>query len=114
MRISDWSSDVCSSDLEDARLLYVGLTRARDALWIATGRFYNHDCAALAPMLADPAALQEMPGIVLDATTPPIGLPRLPPESDAAVPPAAVATRVLSSDWWVHSFSGLSRADGGQ
>ena len=98
---------------EDARLLYVGMTRARDALWIATGRFYNHDCAALAPMLADPAALQEMPGIVFDATTPPAELPRLPPESDAAVPSAAVATRVLSSDWWVHSFSGLSRAEGG-
>ncbi|WP_330848586.1 3'-5' exonuclease [Xylella fastidiosa] len=26
---------------EEARLLYVGLTRAKHALWIATGTFYQ-------------------------------------------------------------------------
>jgi exodeoxyribonuclease V beta subunit len=97
---------------EQARLLYVGLTRARHALWLASGPFYNADKAALAPMLADVAALQAVPGIVVDAVAPPVSLPRLPPESDADVPPAAVATRVLSSDWWVHSFSSLTRKSG--
>jgi exodeoxyribonuclease V beta subunit len=97
---------------EQARLLYVGLTRARHALWLASGPFYNADKAALAPMLADLAALQTAPGIVVDTDAPPVSLPRLPPESDADVPPAAVATRVLSSDWWVHSFSSLTRKTG--
>ena len=40
-------------------------------------------------------------------------LPRLPPESDAAVPPARTATRRLSHDWWVYSFSQLAQADAG-
>jgi exodeoxyribonuclease V beta subunit len=48
----------------------------------------------------------------VDTTATPVSLPRLPPESDDAVPPAAVATRVLSSDWWVHSFSSLTRKTG--
>ncbi len=39
---------------EDARLLYVGLTRAEHALWIATGMFSGHDTAALAPCCATP------------------------------------------------------------
>jgi exodeoxyribonuclease V beta subunit len=43
---------------------------------------------------------------------PPASLSRLPPESDAAVPPARVATRALTTDWWVHSFSSLTRKTG--
>ncbi len=97
---------------EQARLLYVGLTRARHALWLASGAFYNAGKAALAPMLADLAALQAVPSIRVDALVPPASLSRLPPESDAAVPRARVATRALSSDWWVHSFSSLTRKAG--
>ncbi len=97
---------------EDARLLYVGLTRTAHALWIATGDFYQHDKTPLARMLADPAKLREV-GVVFDATLPPEQLPRLSPESDAAVPPARVPTRGLSHDWWVYSFSQLARADAG-
>ena len=97
---------------EQARLLYVGLTRARHALWLASGQFYNSAKASLAPMLSDLAALQAVPGILVDTVAPPASLPRLPPESDAEVPPAAVATRVLASDWWVHSFSSLTRKSG--
>ncbi|MDQ2703357.1 MAG: exodeoxyribonuclease V subunit beta, partial [Pseudomonadota bacterium] len=96
---------------EEARLLYVGMTRARHALWLATGAFYNSDKAALAPMLRDLDALAE-PGIHIDAVAAPLDRPRLAPESDAAVPAAAVATRVLSGDWWVYSFSGLTRKTG--
>ena len=98
---------------EDARLLYVGLTRAEHALWIATGLFFNHDKAALAPMLGDPHALAVVAGIRFDDSEPPAHLPRLPPESDTAVPPARVATRQLSHDWWVYSFTQLSNADAG-
>jgi exodeoxyribonuclease V beta subunit len=94
---------------EQARLLYVGLTRARHALWLASGAFYNADKAALAPLLADLAALQAVPGIVVDHEAPRAALPRLAPESDADVPPARVATRALANDWWVHSFSSLTR-----
>jgi exodeoxyribonuclease V beta subunit len=98
---------------EDARLLYVGMTRAEHALWIATGLFSNHDKAALATMLQDLDALAAVPGIHFDDNEPPAQLPRLPPESDAAVPPARIATRALSHDWWVYSFTQLSNADAG-
>ncbi len=98
---------------EDARLLYVGLTRAQHALWIASGPFYQHDKAPLANMLADPAALAKLPAIVFDHGAPRDELPRLPPESDAAVPPARSVTRRLTHDWWVYSFSQLVKADAG-
>jgi len=98
---------------EEARLLYVGMTRARDALWLASGLFYNHDATALGPMLKSLGTPAAMPGIHVDTSLPPPVLPRLPPESDAEVPPAVVATRVLSGDWWVHSFSGLTRTASG-
>ncbi|MGI8560662.1 MAG: exodeoxyribonuclease V subunit beta [Luteimonas sp.] len=98
---------------EDARLLYVGLTRAEHALWIAAGPFFASDKTPLAKVLADPDELARMDGIVFDDTPPPQRLPRLPPESDAAVPAARAVTRRLSHDWWVHSFSQLARADAG-
>ncbi|PNS08793.1 exodeoxyribonuclease V subunit beta [Solilutibacter silvestris] len=98
---------------EDARLLYVGLTRAEHALWIASGMFYNHDKTALAKMLRDPAAFAASAGIVFDARSPSPDLPRLSPATDTTVPPARVATRPLSNDWWVYSFSQLAKADGG-
>ena len=97
---------------EDARLLYVGLTRAAHALWIATGAFYRSDKTPLAPMLANPQALRGA-GVVFDDSPPVTDLPRLPPQSDTAVPPARIALRRLSHDWWVHSFSQLARADAG-
>ncbi|MES2858910.1 MAG: exodeoxyribonuclease V subunit beta [Pseudomonadota bacterium] len=97
---------------EDARLLYVGLTRAAHALWIASGAFYHHDKAPLAAMLANPQALQGA-GVVFDDSPPVTRLPRLSPDADAAVPPARIALRRLSHDWWVHSFSQLSRAGAG-
>ena len=51
--------------------------------------------------------------MVVDANPPPAQLPRLPPDSDAAVPPARTVARRLSHDWWVYSFSQLARADAG-
>lgn len=100
---------------EDARLLYVGLTRAEHALWIATGNFYNfeEDKCALWPMLRAPGTLAAVPGIRFDDSESAADLPRPPPESDAAIPPARVAMRMLSRDWWVYSFTQLSNADAG-
>src|SRR5690606_28891495 len=75
---------------EDARLLYVGLTRAEHALWLAAGPFYQHARSLLAPMLSGAdawEALAAVPGVRIDDTPPPGPLPRLPPASDAAVPP---------------------------
>lgn len=99
---------------EDARLLYVALTRARDALWIATGAFNGHERAATHAMLGDIPALAATLGEALqvDAVEPPATLPWLPPAGDAPVPPARTPRRALSSDWWVHSFTQLAHADG--
>ncbi|MCM2335702.1 MAG: exodeoxyribonuclease V subunit beta [Pseudomonas sp.] len=99
---------------EDARLLYVGLTRARHALWLAGGPFYNHGKAAVAAMIADADALAAAAGgaVVIDRSTPPDALPWLPPDSEDAVPPARSAVRALASDWWVYSFTQLANAEG--
>lgn len=97
---------------EDARLLYVGLTRAEHALWIATGHFFASGKTPLHAMLGDPGKLAQA-GIVFDATPPDPALPRLPPESEAAVPAPRQATRRLANDWWVHSFSQLAKAESG-
>ena len=97
---------------EEARLLYVGLTRAEHALWIASGDFYARDKSPLSAMLGDADALRAA-GVAFDDTQPPAELPRLPPESDAAIPPARDIARRLANDWWVYSFSQLSKADAG-
>ncbi|MHB8913211.1 MAG: 3'-5' exonuclease, partial [Lysobacter sp.] len=93
---------------EDARLLYVGLTRAEHALWLATGSFYNAGSTALAAMVAAPDALRAHADIVLDDRPRPGVLLPLPPESARAVPEARHARRTLSRDWWVYSFTQLT------
>jgi len=100
---------------EDARLLYVGLTRARHALWTAGGEFYGHDKAAIARMIDTPEALQSALGDALhvDRSLPPDTLPWLAPETDEHVPPARSSARSLASDWWVYSFTQLAGADAG-
>ncbi|KWV14445.1 exodeoxyribonuclease V subunit beta [Xanthomonas translucens pv. translucens] len=103
---------------EDARLLYVGLTRAEHALWIATGPFHQHERTALAAMVGDPDALQAAAGagaaaIAIDTTPPPATLPRLPLADAIQVPPARVAQRHVVPEWWVYSFTQLANADAG-
>ena len=97
---------------EDARLLYVGLTRAAQALWIAAGPFHGADTSPLKPMLAKAESLVAA-GVVFDRQVPPTGLPWLAAGAQAPVPPARPLLRRLDSDWWVHSFSQLARADAG-
>ncbi|MGY1459792.1 UvrD-helicase domain-containing protein [Luteimonas sp. A534] len=99
---------------EDARLLYVGLTRARHALWLASGMFSNHDKSPLLHMVAKPDALAATLGatVAIDDSIPPATLPWLAPQSTDTVPPARIATRSLASDWWVYSFTQLANAEG--
>ena len=98
---------------EQARLLYVGLTRARHALWLATGPFYNHGKTRLAPMLGDLDRLRANPVIAVDAT--PLAAPPapLPPQAETMVPAARRSRRVIDRDWWVYSFTQLAHAEGG-
>jgi len=101
---------------EDARLLYVGLTRAEHALWVATGAFHRHEHTALSKMLADAQALQASAGpgsVVFDTTPPPPALPRLPLADEGVVPPARALRRNVTPDWWVYSFTQLANADAG-
>ncbi|GAB2628336.1 exodeoxyribonuclease V subunit beta [Novilysobacter erysipheiresistens] len=99
---------------EQARLLYVGLTRARHALWLATGAFVGHAKTRLAPMLADLDRLRREPAIAIDdAPVGPAPAP-LPPQLEDAVPAARIAQRTIPRDWWVYSFTQLARADAGE
>ncbi|KGM53323.1 exodeoxyribonuclease V subunit beta [Lysobacter arseniciresistens ZS79] len=99
---------------EDARLLYVGLTRARDALWLATGRFFDHAQTRLAPMLEDLDGLRGLPMVAVDGSAPAPSPAPLPPGGETVPPPVRVARRELPRDWWVYSFTQLARADAGE
>ena len=96
---------------EDARLLYVGLTRAQYALWLATGPLYRATGTPLAAMLGDitARAIPADSGLLLDGRALP-STPRapLPPAADIVVAPARIAQRVLLRDWWIYSFSQLT------
>jgi len=101
---------------EDARLLYVGLTRARHALWLATGPFAQGDLSPLARMLEDPDALATRLGAAIEVQ--PIALPltlpdALVPEQREAVPPARSTRRSVPRDWWVYSFTQLANEAAG-
>lgn len=100
---------------EDARLLYVGLTRASHALWLATGPFNGQAATPLGRMLADLGALARAgkKTIRLDDGTPPQSLAWLPPDGDGMLPPARRPRRSLASDWWIYSFTQLRHADAG-
>ncbi|MGE8215525.1 MAG: exodeoxyribonuclease V subunit beta [Stenotrophomonas maltophilia] len=100
-------------EAEDARLLYVGLTRAEHALWIAGGDLAGLAGTRLAPMLADLDALRAHPAIhVVDGPAEPRP-PQLAFERDGQLPPVRALTRRIPHDWWVYSFTQLAHADAG-
>jgi exodeoxyribonuclease V beta subunit len=99
---------------EDARLLYVGLTRAQHSLWLTCGDLYKHASTALAPMVAQLEELESDGGIVVDAGVAQGLPPALLLESPTTVPDARRAQRVIPRDWWVYSFTQLSKADAGE
>jgi exodeoxyribonuclease V beta subunit len=101
---------------EDARLLYVGLTRARHALWLATGPFANAESSPLEPMLRDVDALAGVLGnaAYVHRLSLPLRLPdALSPERRDAVPAARETRRVVPRDWWVYSFTQLANESPG-
>ncbi len=104
-----------ASDAEDARLLYVGLTRAEHALWVAAGQVAGFEDSRLASMLEGGLdALRGNADVLLVEGAPEPPPPRLPPARDSAVPPARIARRHVPRDWWVYSFTQLSKADAGE
>ncbi|MEH6414628.1 exodeoxyribonuclease V subunit beta [Pseudomonas sp. CGJS7] len=117
--IPEWSvareRSALEAQAEDARLLYVGLTRARHALWIAAGPLYLAQSSPLWPMLGDVDALARghQGDIVVDAAPLPPPPSPLPPIATGAVPPAREARRAVPRDWWVYSFTQLTNEDGG-
>lgn len=102
-----------NAEAEDARLLYVGLTRAEHALWIAAGDVADIGRSRLAPLLADMAGLRGHADVrIVEGPAEPAP-PRLPPEHDATAAPARIARRRISADWWVYSFTQLAHAEAG-
>ncbi|WP_406233819.1 exodeoxyribonuclease V subunit beta [Isoptericola jiangsuensis] len=98
---------------EDARLLYVGLTRAEHALWIAIGDLAGLGKTRLAPLLGDLQALHAHPDVHIDDSDPVLRLPQLPVEQDGELPAVRSLTRRVPHDWWVYSFTQLAHADAG-
>ncbi|KAF1013203.1 MAG: RecBCD enzyme subunit RecB [Stenotrophomonas maltophilia] len=98
---------------EDARLLYVGLTRAEHALWIAIGELAGIARTRLAPMLGDLSTLRVHPDIQIDEDQDDAPLQPLPAEQDGALPAVRALTRRVPHDWWVYSFTQLAHADAG-
>ncbi|HDS0951169.1 TPA: exodeoxyribonuclease V subunit beta [Stenotrophomonas maltophilia] len=98
---------------EDARLLYVGLTRAEHALWIAIGDLAGIGKTRLAPLLGDLQALRVHADVHIDDREAVARLPQLPAEQDGALPDVRSLSRRVPHDWWVYSFTQLAHADGG-
>lgn len=133
--------DADETRAEKLRLLYVGLTRARLATWIAWGPAKDADKTALAWLLHRDAASDQIMKVDADTVAQRLDALRAqadllgnrhalaiapaseePPEmltpamlqpSVAPIPPAAIARRGLDRDWWIYSFSQLAREDTG-
>lgn len=100
-------------EAEDARLLYVGLTRAEHALWIAAGDLAGLAKTRLAPMLSNMAALHDHPDIAVIEGPVDARPAQLAFERDGELPPVRALTRRVPHDWWVYSFTQLAHADAG-
>jgi len=98
---------------EDARLLYVGLTRAEHALWIAIGDLAGIGRTRLAPLLGDLEALRAHADVHVDARDAAARPRPLPAEQEGALPDVRSLSRRVPHDWWVYSFTQLAQADGG-
>lgn len=100
---------------EEMRLLYVGLTRASEAVWLCCGHLSQRHNASLHRLLDSPAPLSELLAALGDSATCDTGLQdetrivRLPAPASDPAPQARIARRRLQRDWWIHSFSQLHR-----
>jgi exodeoxyribonuclease V beta subunit len=100
---------------EDMRLLYVGLTRASESVWVCAGPLSEHGNTSLARLLGGstptPDLMRALGGHAtistgLPAPEPPARIALLPAQ---AVPAARTAQRRLYRNWWIHSFSQLHK-----
>ncbi|KGQ18357.1 Exodeoxyribonuclease V beta chain [Lysobacter dokdonensis DS-58] len=96
---------------EDMRLLYVGLTRARDAMWIATGALASNAQSSLHRLFGGVLPRADLLGgnLVVRAPDASADDTRLPPSIPDAIPAPRTPHRRLRRDWWIHSFSQLHR-----
>lgn len=104
---------------EQARLLYVALTRAQHAVWITAGPLYRHAETPLAAMLQPLESLESLESLHDDAISIDVRAPcdaplaALPASAVADPPVARSAVRLLARDWSVYSFSALARQPSG-
>jgi len=114
---ADWKAVGQQAAAEDAaeaaRLLYVGLTRAEHALWIAGGALAGLPGSQLGPMLGDLERLAAHADIRIVEGGADALPPRLAPVREPALPPVRGVRRALSQDWWVYSFTQLAHAEAG-
>jgi len=107
----DWASAVKQSAQdtgnETARLLYVGLTRAKHALWTAAGHWKGWENSPLAGMLQNQDALRATSGILVTRANSECPA-RLPPAPAPAPPPPRTIQRRIHADWWIYSFTQLA------
>ena len=96
---------------EDMRLLYVGLTRARDAMWLATGPLASNAQSSLHRLFGGMLPRDELRGgnIRMRAPEDTTDDTRLLPAVPDAIPASRTPHRRLRRDWWIHSFSQLHR-----
>ena len=98
-------------DAEDARLLYVGLTRAEHALWIAAGDLAGLSKTRLAPMLSDMAALRDHPDIAVIEGPVEARPAQLAFEREGELPPVRALTRRVPHDWCCLLYTSPSPRD---
>lgn len=94
---------------EEARLLYVALTRAEHALWLATGPLFARRNTPLDAMLTGLATSAGDGIVVDDRVLAEEALPSLRLATAAVPPPARTPRRTLARDWSIYSFSALAR-----
>jgi len=100
---------------EDMRLLYVGLTRASEALWVCCGPLSQHHNASLTRLMGAAAPTPELKARLGDKAgfseglTPAGKSSRLLTLPADSVPASRTAQRRLHRDWWIHSFSQLHK-----
>ena len=100
---------------EEARLLYVGLTRAIHAIWLATGPFYQQGKTAWSVLCSSEITRQDLstqPASVHDFAQPVLPQSRLSLHRQQPLLSVRQSQRQLQSSWNMYSFTQLSQRAG--